>query len=293
MNNNELLPIDKVTALNITSLAREDRVVQQEWLAEVARLHHSSAVRRSAMVALREIGSPLVRTISLLILTHETKNENLRETAIKCLGEVGTKEDLELLKELNNNEQIARFGKQAAAKALARLSKKLESVENISDTKQQTQPIDNSETQPYFDVAISFAGEDRATAEALAHRFRDKSLRVFYDMYYQSDLIGEDLAHLLAKIYGQASLFCMILISKHYPQKKWSKFELSHAQDRAIFHSSTYIIPVRLDSTDVDGISAVVGYIDLRHNTLDRTVELIAEKIQKARLKSPRLSEFI
>jgi len=108
MADNDPMPIDQFTVAAITCLPREERIARQEWLAEVACLHGSSSVKRSAMVALREISSPLVRPISLLTLTHELENENLRETAIKCLGEVGTEDDLVLLQELSQNEQIAR-----------------------------------------------------------------------------------------------------------------------------------------------------------------------------------------
>jgi hypothetical protein len=250
-------PIEEATAPAIKALSDADRHRRQEWLAEVARLHKSSFVRRSAMVALRDIKSPLVRQISLLLIAHEEDNENLRETAIKCLGEVGTADDLALLAELKDNEQIARFGKQAAAKAYTKLAKRLKSQPAPHDTG----PAAN---EPYFDIALSFAGEDREIAHALATGLRRRSLRVFYDMFYQSDLIGEDLSRLLAKIYGQASRFCAVLISTHYPQKSWPKKELLHVQERAIFGDDTYLIPVRVDSTTVDGISSTVGYIDLR-----------------------------
>lgn len=286
------LVVEDATVAFIKALPHGERITYQEWLAEVARLHPSTFVRRSAMVALRDIGSPLVRPISLLIIAHEEQNENLRETAIKCLGQVGIADDLALLQELQENEQIARFGKQAAARAYAQLAKRLKRHGGAVAPRQETATAPN-DREPYFDVALSFAGEDRNIAATLANGLRAKSLRVFYDMFYQADLIGEDLSRLLAKIYRQASRFCVVLISKHYPQKSWPKFELSHAQDRAIFGHSAYLIPVRLDSTPVDSISATVAYIDLRHNSIEHAVELITEKIKKEWSGNPRLSEMI
>ena len=35
-----------------------------------------------------------------------------------------------------------------------------------------------------YDVALSFAGEDRAHAEALASSLRDNGARVFYDEFF-------------------------------------------------------------------------------------------------------------
>jgi hypothetical protein len=271
-------------------MSPEERRARQEWLSEIARLHHSAFVRRSAMVALRAIGSPLVRPISLLVLTHGEKNQNLRETAIKCLGDTGTEDDVRLLEELVNTEHIARFGKLAAANALARLTARLHG--SARTPVRATAPESaGSRAEPYFDVAISFAGEDRSVAEALAQGLRARSLRVFYDMFYQAELIGEDLAQLLARIYSRASLFCIVLISKHYPQKRWPQFELAQIQDGVIVRGGPSMVPVRIDETRVDGISATLGYIDLRLTDVDKAVDLIARKVDLKRSGGRTLSE--
>jgi hypothetical protein len=39
-----------------------------------------------------------------------------------------------------------------------------------------------------FDVALSFAGEDRAHAERLANLLRDTHVRVFYDEFVKATL---------------------------------------------------------------------------------------------------------
>ena len=38
-----------------------------------------------------------------------------------------------------------------------------------------------------YEVALSFAGEDRAFAEALAKGLRDAGVKVFYDDFYAED----------------------------------------------------------------------------------------------------------
>jgi hypothetical protein len=49
--------------------------------------------------------------------------------------------------------------------------------------------------QPEFDydLALSFAGEDRPVAESLAGLLRDDGVRVFYDAYEKAALWGKDL----------------------------------------------------------------------------------------------------
>ena len=42
-----------------------------------------------------------------------------------------------------------------------------------------------------YDIALSFAGEDRAYAEALAEALKEKHLKVFYDKWEKPLLRGE------------------------------------------------------------------------------------------------------
>jgi len=54
---------------------------------------------------------------------------------------------------------------------------------------------------PDFDVALSFAGEDRAYVEEVASVLREMGLRVFYDKYETVSLWGKDLYTHLREIY--------------------------------------------------------------------------------------------
>ncbi len=66
--------IDEVTAPWIIKLSEDDRRVAEEFLANVASAHPSLLVRRSAMVALRDIASPLLRSIALQVIALEAQN---------------------------------------------------------------------------------------------------------------------------------------------------------------------------------------------------------------------------
>src|SRR5262245_17900201 len=101
--------IEEATFAWIRTLSAAQKRDAQGYLANVAATHSSSFIRRSAMVALRDIGSPLLRPIALRVIATEADNQNLRETAIKSLGVVGTSDDLRILEELREAE-IARFG---------------------------------------------------------------------------------------------------------------------------------------------------------------------------------------
>ena len=48
-----------------------------------------------------------------------------------------------------------------------------------------------------YDIAVSFAGEDRDYVEQIANAIRLKGMSVFYDKYEEADLWGKDEWHLL------------------------------------------------------------------------------------------------
>ena len=64
-----------------------------------------------------------------------------------------------------------------------------------------------------FDVALLFAGADRAVALAIAEALRKHGLNVFYDEWHQSMIWGNDLSILLPEIYATAR-FCIPIISR-------------------------------------------------------------------------------
>lgn len=102
-----------------------------------------------------------------------------------------------------------------------------------------------------FDVAISFAGENREFAEAIAKALRNKGFKVFYDRFYQSDMWGEDLADIFKNVFGKYSRYCIMILSNHYIEKKWPELEREHAVERFIEQrGESYILPVRLDGFD-------------------------------------------
>ena len=64
-----------------------------------------------------------------------------------------------------------------------------------------------------FDVALSFAGEDRRNAAKLEELLRAEGLRVYFDGEEQSDLWGKRLRRRLADVYTKESRYCVILVS--------------------------------------------------------------------------------
>jgi len=137
-----------------------------------------------------------------------------------------------------------------------------------------------------YDVALSFAGEDRRFAEAVAAGLRDAGVNVFYDDFYASDLWGEDLSVRLRKVYHEASRYCIMIISAHYVEKMWPSFERQQAIERLIKQKGkAYILPVRLDgySEDVPGLAGTIGFLAVNSNEAERVINAFLKKVGKER----------
>ena len=133
-----------------------------------------------------------------------------------------------------------------------------------------------------YDVALSFAGEDRQYAEDLAKRLKGAGYTVFYDEFEQAKLWGKNLYDHFSSIYKDKARYCVMFLSGNYAHKVWTNHERKSAQARALQESREYILPVRLDGTEITGILETIGYLDLRSVTIDEVYEALVEKLSGA-----------
>lgn len=83
-----------------------------------------------------------------------------------------------------------------------------------------------------YDVALSFAGEDRAYADHLRDALEDLGHAVFYDMAAQHRILGEDVEAYLGPIYNSGSRFVVAILGEMYGRKRWTLFESDQYRDR-------------------------------------------------------------
>lgn len=134
-----------------------------------------------------------------------------------------------------------------------------------------------------FDVALSFAGEQREYVEQLANILESKGLRVFYDKFKQSHMWGENLIEYFEEVYYSKSKFCIMFISSDYLRKMWPVHERRSATARDLEQFGGYILPVIFEEVDVPGLDKYRGHLDAR--------ELGPEDIAKAFLGKLEHSE--
>ena len=133
-----------------------------------------------------------------------------------------------------------------------------------------------------YDIALSFAGEDRAYVDQVASELTQKGVRVFYDEFEEDKLWGVDLYEYLSEIYQKRARFTVMFISQRYGEKLWTKFERKAAQARAFSESREYILPARFDDTELPGMLPTTGYIRLTGRSPSSLAELIIKKLESA-----------
>ena len=114
-----------------------------------------------------------------------------------------------------------------------------------------------------YDLAISFAGEQRDLATEFAERLDSSGYSIFYDAFEQAELWGCDLTPSFAEVYENEARFCLVIVSEEYVEKAWTNLERQHALTRLMKRGGDYILCLRTDDTALPGLPGTVGYISL------------------------------
>ena len=131
-----------------------------------------------------------------------------------------------------------------------------------------------------YDLAISFAGEDRELARRIAHVARTNGLKVFFDEYHLWELWGKNLSEYLGSVFGEGSRYCLILISEDYCRKPYTILERRIALARALECKEEYILPVVLDGSWLPGLPRTTAYLDLRSMNPTDIADAVIQKIK-------------
>jgi hypothetical protein len=139
--------------------------------------------------------------------------------------------------------------------------------------------LQEDESEFDYDVALSFAGEDRKYAEELANALRDNSVKVFYDAFEKAALWGEDLFVYLSDLYRLRAKYCIMFLSANYAENLWTNHERKAAQSRAFKENERYILPIRLDETEIPGIFETIGYVNWHEEGAERIASYVLQKL--------------
>ncbi|HEY0428423.1 MAG TPA: TIR domain-containing protein [Pyrinomonadaceae bacterium] len=177
----------------------------------------------------------------------------------------------ERLQEIKNSLELSPISS-------AKLNTEQQILEKTLEKHLRLNPDTTIKTEEY-DVALSFAGEDRKYVEEVASELKRLGVHVFYDNFEKVNLWGKDLYTHLQNIYQNQAKYTVIFISEHYAKKLWTNHERKMAQARAFTESREYILPARFDNTEIEGILPTTGYVDLRKLSPQEFCILICEKL--------------
>lgn len=132
-----------------------------------------------------------------------------------------------------------------------------------------------------YDVAVSFAGADRAIVSQLVEALKARGLEVFYDFDQQAVLWGKDLRKELARVYSQDAQYMIICLSEAYPEKDWPTFELEIGSAASTKRTEDYLLPlvVGTERPPIVGLPATVGHISLQDHSVGEVADLVVDKI--------------
>ena len=130
-----------------------------------------------------------------------------------------------------------------------------------------------------YDVALSFAGEDREYVVGVAEDLKVKGVRVFYDEFEKVAPWGENLTERFVDVYMKSARYAVLFISKYYRDKVWTRLERRAALARDLTEGQVYILPARFDDTEIEGLLPTIAYVDLRKLSPAEFSVMICEKI--------------
>ena len=96
-----------------------------------------------------------------------------------------------------------------------------------------------------WDVAVSFAGEDREVVERFRELLNNAGYAIFYDFDEQHKLWGENLRRKLGEVYAHDAQYMVVFLSKNYPEKDWASFEFEIGREAKVKRPETYLLPYR------------------------------------------------
>lgn len=102
-----------------------------------------------------------------------------------------------------------------------------------------------------FEVALSFAGENRELAQHIYEGLTSLDVTVFYDSMFEANYLGKAWSAQFTEIFGKLSRYVVCILDANHARKIWPTFEREVFAPRILSGS---VIPIFLDETKFVGI---------------------------------------
>ncbi|OMP81027.1 SUMF1/EgtB/PvdO family nonheme iron enzyme [[Flexibacter] sp. ATCC 35208] len=136
-----------------------------------------------------------------------------------------------------------------------------------------------------IDVAISVAEEDTYVADMIAAELKQLNVRYYY-YKEEKDNWGKHLINLTMDAYGKRTKYVLLITSRYCVNKYWSGIEQQMAL--AQFPQGN-VLQLRLDDTEVGGLSKHMVYVDWKKNPEEIARSLKEKILRRKRVARGRL----
>jgi len=95
-------------------------------------------------------------------------------------------------------------------------------------------------TEYDFDIAVSFAAEDRDYVAKVVDKLKARGVSVFYDLDHTSEMWGEDLVGFLQDVYRRRARYAIFFVSANgAPTRTWRRRSVRSIQPALVSRMST------------------------------------------------------
>lgn len=145
-----------------------------------------------------------------------------------------------------------------------------------------------------FEVALSFAGENRALARDIAVSLQDEigNGKVFYDEWFEAELARPNLDSYVQHVYRNESRLVVVCIGAEYQRKPWTQLEWNAIQSlerdlrdpEVTARPRLRLLPLRVGDGDISGIMQSTVVPDIRKRPIEDVVRLIVDRLNRLRV---------
>ena len=135
-----------------------------------------------------------------------------------------------------------------------------------------------------YDIAVSFAGEQRGYVRETVAACKAKGLRVFFDEDKTNDWWGKNFIQEQRRTYSSQTRFFVPFLSSDYLAKPIPMDEFASAMMTAVKLGDGYILPVIMGKADVPAelLHPHIGYLRSEAFTPDQLADELVKKVKSA-----------
>jgi hypothetical protein len=138
----------------------------------------------------------------------------------------------------------------------------------------------SSSSRQRYDVALTYAGEQRGYVHNVARALRKLGIVTFIDEEQAVSTWGKNQIEEFQHIYMEDSQVVVMFISAEYAEKIWPRNERRWALSRALRERREYVLPVRFDDTHLPGLDPDMGYLKAADFTPTKLGAAIKQKLE-------------